>query len=276
MDDEYLLVSDKPHIKLRHRYLPSLDEKDKNRTILVIPGWLDNIDARMPLLQSFQKISNVIMFEPLGYGKSSAIKRRGMYNINIIADELAQIISHYNLEGSEFYLWGSCAGSAIAYQYYIDKKGPKPRALLMASPESKFKTKWWFDVLNLFPYPLQWMYYKLIMFILKVYMKRKSPDDVRNIDYSLRRFNETSLFVQLRILIELVHRYDIRGREEELDIPQLILLAENDWFTDADNSRKLVNYHPKSKVISYGDVHRFIVGNEDSISESINDYINSI
>ncbi len=276
MDDNYLLVSNKPYVQLRHRYLPGPNQENGDKTIIVIPGWLDTIDARLPLLQSFQKIFNVIMYEPKGYGKSSAPKKRGQYNVNKMAEELAKIISHYKLEGKEFFLWGSCAGAAIAYQYYVDKKGPNPRALLVASPESKFKTKWWFNVLNLFPYPLLWFCYKIIMFILKAYIKRKSPDDIKNIAYSLRRFNETNLFAQLRILIEFVHRFDIRGREEELDIPQLILIADKDWFTDPENSRKLANFHQKSEVVSFGDVHRFIVGNEDTIVENIERFIKTI
>ena len=276
MDDNYLLVSNKPYVQLRHRYLPALNKENSDKTILVIPGWLDNIDARMALLKSFQKISNVIVYEPKGYGKSSAPKRRGQYSVDNMADELAKIISYYNLGGKEFYLWGSCAGAAIAYQYFVDKKGPNPKALLVASPESKFKTKWWFNVLNLFPYPLLWFYHKIIMFILKVYIKRKSPDDVKNIEYSLRRFNETNLYVQLRILIEFVHRFDIRGREEELDIPQLILIADKDWFTDPENSKKLVKFHPKSEVVSFGDVHRFIMGNEDTIAENIERFVEAI
>jgi len=276
MDDNYLLVSNKPYVKIRHRYLPCSNQENGDKTIIVIPGWLDNIDARMPLLQSFQNVFNVIMFEPIGYGKSSAPRKRGQYNVIKMADELAKIISHYKLEGKEFYLWGSCAGAAIAYQYYIDKKGPKPRAFLVASPESKFKTQWWFNVLNLFPHPLLWFYYKVIIIILKAYIKRKSPDDVKNIAYSLKKFNETSLFVQLRILLELVHRFDIRGREEELDIPQLILIADKDWFTDPENSRKLANFHPQSEVVSFGDVHRFIVGNEDTIVENIESFIKEI
>lgn len=276
MDDNYLLVSSKPYVQLRHRYLPALNQENEGKTILVIPGWLDNIDARMPLLQSFQKISNVIMYEPIGFGKSSAPKRRGQYNVTNMVDELAEIISHYKLEGKEFYLWGSCVGAAIAYQYYIDKKGPKPRAFLVASPESKFKTQWWFYILNLLPYPLLWFYYKIVIFILKAYLKRKSPDDVKNLEYSLGRFNETSLFVQLRILVELIHRFDIRGREEELDIPQLILIADKDWFTDPENSRKLAEFHPKSEVVSFGDAHRIIVDNEDNIVENIERFIKAI
>jgi len=276
MADNYLLVSSKPYVQLRHRYLPALNQENGDKTILVIPGWLDNIDARIPLLQSFQKISNVIMYEPIGFGKSSAPKRRGQYKVNNMVDELAKIISHYKLEGKEFYLWGSCVGAAIGYQYYIDKKGSKPRAFLVASPESKFKTQWWFNLLNLLPYPLLWFYYKVVIFILKAYLKRKSPDEVKNLEYSLGRFNETSLFVQMRILVELIHRFDIRGRENELDIPQLILIAEKDWFTDPQNSRKLANFHPKSEVVSFGDAHRIIVDNEDNIVKNIERFIKAI
>jgi len=76
--------------------------------------------------------------------------------------------------------------------------------------------------------------------------------------------------------VELIHRFDIHGREEELDIPQLILIADKDWFTDPENSRKLASFHPKSEVVSFGDAHRIIVDNEDNIVKNIERFIKAI
>ena len=56
----------------------------------------------------------------------------------------------------------------------------------------------------------------------------------------------------------------------------LILIADKDWFIDPQNSRKLAKFHLKSEVVSFGDAHRIIVGNEDNVAENIERFIKAI
>jgi len=44
MEEGYIEVSKKPFIHLRHRYFPTLNKVYTNRTIIMIIGFLDNID----------------------------------------------------------------------------------------------------------------------------------------------------------------------------------------------------------------------------------------
>ena len=275
MEFEFLQVSEKPLINIRHRYFETTNPDYKTRTILMIPGFLDNIDNRMPLVKAFQEISNVIMYEPRGYGYSSAPRKRRRYKVKYYVEDLAKIINYYDLKDSNFYIWGSCVGSAIAYQHFIDHDKPHPRAIIAASPDAKFKTQWWFDVVNLLPYPLIWVAYKLVMFFLRRTLKKKNPDDVKNVDYSIDRFNKLDLYVQMRILVELVHRYDIRGRETELTLPCLVLTPKKDWFVDPENSKRMASYHPKSKYILLGEAHRMIVDTEETIKNHVDEFIAS-
>ena len=80
----------------------------------------------------------------------------------------------------------------------------------------------------------------------------------------------------MRILVEFIHKYDIRGRETELDVPILVLSPKKDWFVDPENSKKLANYHPKSKYIGLGDAHRMIVDTEETIVNYSNEFITSL
>lgn len=276
MDYEYLQTSEKPPIKLRHKFFPTKNKENNNRKLVMIPGFLDNIDNRMPLVSAFQEISNIIMYEPRGYGKSSAPRKRGKYKVKYYVEDFEKLIEHYGLKDKEYYVWGSCVGSAIIYQYYLDSDGPKPAAIIAASPDAKFKTQWWFEIVNILPYPLVWLVYKIVIFVLRRYLKRKNPSDVKNIDYSVDRFNKLDLYVQMRILIELIHRYDIRGRESELDVPMLILSPKKDWFVDPENSKRMAQYHPKSKYVGLGDAHRMIVDTEKEIAELTNDFIKQL
>ncbi|MHA1398478.1 MAG: alpha/beta fold hydrolase [Candidatus Heimdallarchaeaceae archaeon] len=276
MNEQFLTVSEKPLIKLRHVFLPSKNEKSTNPTILMIPGWLDNIDQRKPLVETFRKIADVIMFEPRGFGKSSSPKKRGLYTVNNLTKDLFAIIKHYNLENENFFLWGSCLGAQIAYQYCIENLGPKPKAIIAASPDSKNRTYWWFKLLKYAPYPILWLIYKVIVFFFKFYLKMKNPEEVKNLDYSAKKFEKLGLYVQLRLLIEAVDGFDIRGREHEIGVPQLVLYAENDWFTRPTNSEKLSTFHPKSRKIVFDDVHRFVVGNEERIVEETEKYIQTL
>jgi len=273
VEDKYLEVSKKPFIQLRHKYFQCLDERYQNRTIIMIPGWLDSIEARTPLIESFQRYANIIIYEPRGFGKSSKPHKRGIWGVEEFTDDLSKVIELYNLKDDEFFIWGSCIGSALSYLYYLTKNGVKPKGMLSASPESKFKTKWWFNVLKLLPYPLLWLAQKLVVFVLRIYLKFKTPKETANLDYALKRFKEAGLYIQLRILVEFIHKYDIRGREKGLDLPILVLIAEQDWFTDPENSKLFATLHPKSKLIRFGDAHRIIVGNHEIIGDHVKDFI---
>lgn len=276
MEENFITVSEKPLIVLRHCYFPTTNEEYKNKTTIMIPGWLSNIDRRIPLVRAFQEISNVIMFEPRGFGKSSGPRKRGLYKPNFYSDDLSAIIKHYQLKEDNFFIWGSCIGAEIAYQYCIENKGPKPKAILAVSTAAKHGTFWWFSLANYLPYPIIWIAYKIYKIAFKIYLKRQSPEDTKNFDYSMQRFYELDFYVQIRILLEFIHRFDIRGEEEKIGVPQLIMYAENDWFSKPEDSEKLSQFHSKSKLIKYSEAHRFIDGNEEDIVNNIEQYIQTL
>ncbi len=276
MHDNFIVVSEKPLIRIHHAFFPCKNEKYKDRIILIILGWLGNFEGIMPLVQQFQQFASIIVYEPRGHGKSNGPRKRGIYKPKFIIEELAKIIKHYDLKDSQFYLWGSCSGINIGYLYFLEKLGPKPIAFLAASPSAKNDTKWWFMLLRFLPWPLLWLAYKIIFFFLMLYLRIKSPNEMKNLKYSKDKFTKNDLYPLFRFLFEFFFGYDIRGREKELDVPQIIFYGEGDWFIKAEKSMKFVHYHPKSEIVNMGDVHRVYAGKEAKITKYVEDFVNKI
>lgn len=276
MNESYLQVSEKPFIQLRHCFLETKQPENQHRTIIIIPGWLGTIEERMPLAESFLRFANVIIYEPRGFGKSSAPHKRKIWSIEHFAQDLAKIIKFYKLQEGEFYIWGSCVGSAIAFYYYLNKLGPKPKALLLASPQDKFKTKWWFNLFKWTPYFVLVLVEKIVVFFLELYLKLKKPDEVKNVKYAVKRFAEADLYVQLRILIELIHEYNIKKVKDKLNLPILVFTAKADWFTLPENAKQFAKMHPHSELVEFGNSHRIIDGNETNIGDHIAKFIEKL
>ena len=94
MQEEFIKSFDDPEIYVHHRFFPSYEDKFQNRTIVIIPGWLDTIERRMPLVEEFRKIANIVIYEARGFGKSTGPKKRGFYTNQLLLDEF-QIVLQY-------------------------------------------------------------------------------------------------------------------------------------------------------------------------------------
>jgi len=276
MEEEFIRSSNEPEIYIHNRFFPTLEDRFQNRTIVMIPGWLDTIERRMPLVEEFRKIANIIIYEARGFGKSTGPKKRGLYTNKLLLDEFQIILQNYNLQNNSFYVWGTSFSTSLILQYSIEKKEPQPKALLVASPVSKFRTKWWFDVLNLLPFFLLKFVAKIVLFSLRRKLKKKQPDDEENIDYAGQRFKEVNLYAHLRVLLEAMHRFDIRGKEKEIEQPMLIFTAEKDWFTDPEISKTFAELNSLSKVVSLGKTHRVVTTSNEVIRQYVSEFIKSL
>ena len=276
MEENFIKVLDNPEIQIHHKYFPAFAEKFQKRTIVMLPGWLDTIERRMTLVEEFRKTANIIIYEARGFGKSTGPKKRGLYTNQNLLDEFQIILKHYNLKDEEFFIWGTSFSTSLILQYAIERRDPIPKALLVASPVPKFKTQWWFNVLNLMPFFMLKFFVKVVLFFLRRHLKKKQPDDESNIDYADQRFKEVNLFAQLRVLVESMHRFDIRGKESEIKQPMLIFTAEKDWFTDPEVSKSFAQYNSKSQVVSIGKTHRVVTTGEENIRMNVDKFLGSL
>jgi pimeloyl-ACP methyl ester carboxylesterase len=276
MEKDFIKVSDEPEINIHNKFFEALDDRFKNRTIVMIPGWLDTLERRMALVEEFRKIANIVIYEARGFGKSTGPRKRGLYTNPMLLDELQLVLQHHNLHDTDFFIWGTSFSTSLILQYSISTKEPVPKALLVASPVSKFKTQWWFDVLKIMPFFIVKFFVKVVLFFLRRHLKKKQPDDEDNIDYADQRFKEVNMYAQIRVLVEAMHQFDIRGKEKEIKQPMLIFTAEEDWFTDPDISKSFAQYNPKSKAVSLGKTHRVVTTGEAIIREHVTDFIESL
>ena len=276
MKEEFIKSFNDPEIYIHHKFFPSEEDKFQNRTIVIIPGWLDTIERRMPLVEEFKKIANIIIYEARGFGKSTGPRKRGLYTNQHLLDEFQLVLQYYNLQGTEFYIWGTSFSTSLILQYSIEKRDPPPEALLVASPVTKFRTKWWFNILRILPFFLIRIIVKIVLYFLRKQLKKKQPDDEQNIDYASQRFKEVNLYAQMRVLLEAMHEFDIRGKESEIKQPMLIVTAETDWFTDPEISKSFAKLNSKSEIISLGKTHRVVASSQEIIRKHVSDFIESL
>jgi pimeloyl-ACP methyl ester carboxylesterase len=276
MDEKYLVVSEEPFIQLRHIFFTSLERKYENRTIIMIIGWLDYIERKRYLIESFRKIANIIIYEPRGFGKSTTIEKKGLYGIEECTKDFAKLINHYRLEDRNFYIWASSFGCSIALNYSVENIGPQPEAFFLVSPEAKTQSRWWFHIVKHFPRFLYPPTVKVILFFLNFFIRRKNPKDVQRVSDAVEEFKRTGFYCQIRVFFECLDRFDIRGSEEKIGAPMLVFIAKKDWFSDPENSIKLSKIHPNSEVICLGDSHRNIVEHKDELTKYIHEYIEGL
>jgi len=230
----------------------------------------------MDLIESFRQISNVIVYEPRGFNKLYSPEKRGCYGITQFTEDLALIIEKNKLKDRKFFIFGMSLGSAVALNYAVRKKGSQPKALFLNSPESKIQSRWYFKIVQLLPKFFYKFLTKIILYYYSFSIRRKNPENLETIQYSINRFKEIGFFVPVRIYLECLCQYDIRGLESEINTPILAFIAENNWFSDPENSKKIAQYHPQSDVIELGGTHRIHVGREEILTKNIENFINKI
>jgi pimeloyl-ACP methyl ester carboxylesterase len=276
MDEKYLVVSNEPLIELRHMFFPVLDEKYIDRTIVMIIGWLDYIENRVDLIESFRNIANIIIYEPRGFGKSYVPEIKGLFSLEDFTYDFAKIIDFYQIKERDYYIWASSFGCSIALNYSIEEIGPQPKAFFLGSPEAKTQSRWWFHIVKHFPKFLYSITMRFVLFFLKPSIKRINPKDAQGISSTFQEFKGKGIYQKIRILFECLDKFDIRGREHEISSPMLAFIAKKDWYSNPENTKKLAAFNPKSKVICIGESHRTIVDNRSELTKHINEYIEEL
>ena len=276
MEEKYLIVSEEPLIQLRHAFFETSNVKYQDRIIVMIPGWLSSIEERMTIIESLRSISNIIIYEPRGFGKSTAPEKKGFYGIDDCTSDFVKIIELYNLQDREFFVWGSSYGSAIALQYSVKSLGPQPSAFILCSPESSCQTRWWIQMMQYLPKFFYAFLSRIVLLYINFSTRKKNPDDSHDISKTIKDIKERGIFVQIRIYFECLAKYNIEGLEHKIGSPLLIFIAQKDWFSKPENSKKLAEFHPDSRVITVGESHRSIVENPGVLTKHISDYIQKL
>ncbi len=265
-----------PEFKIRLAKFPSLDSKYTDRNIIIIPGWLGGVDNFSTMARAMQKYGNTIIYEPRGFGKSITPHKKGYFGIDDYNKELGEVIKYLKLKDKNFCILGSCSGSSQAFTYCLDGNGPKPGVMVIYSPDEFYNTPFFVPVLGWIPTFIMKIIQKVIIVLYRAYLKLRRTGESAAVTWADDRLKKNDDWSLRRFVVEFIVKYDIRGRQEELDIPIQMFVAEKDHFVDPERSQKFLS-HKESTIVSVKDtVHRVHEGKEDLFAKDINDFLTKL
>ena len=274
MKCDYLNIVDSDlEFSLRYCYLPTNNPEGKDKTIVIIPGYLSDIEERYPLAQNLSKYYNAVIYEPRGYGKSSAPHIKGIYNIPAYAREMRAVFRALGLQDKKFAIFGSCLATAPMHYYasYLEENTPYPAAMIMASPAPKYREAGIFNYVGWLP---NWILAGFEKFVLTYLYYTRKKEERKNINYARRRFSELDGWSQRRIAIETICKVNLVDKQSDIPLPLLILASTNDDFVDITETAKYLKRNPLSEQKFFEhDSHKFIEGREPEIAEAIHSFL---
>ncbi len=273
---EYIQTKDDPKIEVRVAKFYTKNEKYKSRHIIIIPGWLSTIDEFNKLAINLSNYGNIYFYEPRGFGKSKTPHKKGFFTPDAYNEELGNIIKSLKLNEKEFILFGSCSGASQVFNYYINSDGLKPDLIAAISPQDKYKTPFWLPALGRLPSFIMGFFQKMIIFFLNLMLKFKKPEETQNVRWAAKQLKENDAWCLRRFVFEFVINYSVQGRLNEIEIPMLMFVGEDDYFVDPETSKKFLN-NENSKIVEFkANFHRIQMGNEEIMAKKFNEFLQEL
>ncbi len=273
---EFIQTKDDPIIEVRVARFYTQNEKYKSRHVIIIPGWLSTIDEFNKLAINLSNYGNIYLYEPRGFGKSKTPHKKGFFTPDAYNEELRNIIQALKLNEKEFILFGSCSGASQVFNYYINEDGLKPDLIAAISPQDKYKTPFWLPALGLLPSFIMAFFQKMIIFFMNLMLKFKKPEETQNVRWAAKQLKENDAWCLRRYVFEFVINYSVQGRLNEIEIPMLMFVGEEDYFVDPETSKKFLN-NKNSKIVELkADLHRIQMGNEEIMAEKFNEFLQEL
>lgn len=272
----YITTNKNPEIKVRVANFPSEDEKYSSRSIVLIPGWLSGIDNYSALARELANFGKVTIYEPRGFGESITPHKKGLYSPEEYSRELALVLEALELEDKKFIIFGGCSGGFQAMDYFINGTGPKPKALALISPEEKVNTPFWLPVLGILPNFIMNFIQKLIIVFYDLYLRIRRTKESQNVSWATARMKVNDNWCIRRYVLEFTINYDIRNRQNEIDIPLVMFVGEEDYFVNPEVSKKFL-HNPDSEIKKIKTTHhRIQEGNEKELANKTNEFLEKI
>ncbi|MCG3220685.1 MAG: alpha/beta fold hydrolase [Candidatus Heimdallarchaeota archaeon] len=273
---EFITTQKEPEFKIRLAKFPSLNEKYDHRNIIIIPGWLSAIDNFTPMAKALQNYSNVIIYEPRGFGKSITTHKKGYFNSEEYNLELSKVIEYLGLKNKEFIILGSCSGGSQSFTHYLDGEGSKPRALVIFHPQEFYNTPFFVPILGWFPTFFMTFVQKMIIVFYRFYLKIRRTGESATVTWAADRLKKNDDWSLRRYVIEFIVKYDIRDRQKEIDIPIQMIVAKKDHFVDPEKSKKFLHHNDSEIIEIQTEMHRVHEKKEDEIAKSMNDFLTKL
>lgn len=273
---EYIQTKDDPKIEVRVAKFYTQNENYKSRHVIIIPGWLSTIGEFNKLAINLSNYGNIYIYEPRGFGKSRTPHKKGFFTPDAYNEELRHIIEVLKLNEKEFILFGSCSGASQVFNYYINGDGLKPDLIAAISPQEKYTTPFWLPALGRLPSFIMSFFQKMIIFFMNLMLKFKKPEETQNVRWAAKKLKENDAWCLRRYVFEFVINYSVQGRLNEIEIPMLMFVGEEDYFVDPETSKKFLN-NENSKIVELkADFHRIQMGNEEIIAKKFNEFLEKL
>lgn len=273
---QFITTREEPEFKIRLAKFPTKEEKYSHRNIIIIPGWLSAIDNFTAMAKALQKYSNVIIYEPRGFGESITSHKKGYFSSEKYNDELSKVIEHLGLKNMEFIILGSCSGGSQTFSHYLDGDGPKPGALVIFHPQEFYNTPFFVPVLGWLPTFIMTFVQKMIIVLYRFYLKIRRTGESATVTWAADRLKKNDDWSLRRYVVEFIVKYDIRGRQKAIDIPIQMIVAKKDHFVDPEKSKKFLQHNDSEIVEIQTEMHRVHEKNEEEIAKSMNDFLTKL
>ncbi len=266
---EYVDTNENPEVKIRLAIFKTKNVDKEAKPVIIIPGWLSAIDNFTPLAEALQKYRTAIIYEPRGFGKSLTPHKKGLFSPEEYDKELAKVIEYLGFKDKDFIILGSCSGSSQMYDFYLNEKGPKPVFLAAFNSQEKYDMPFFVPVLGVIPTFVMKFVQRMIIVIYRFILKLKRTGESPNVTWAANRLKVNDDWSLRRHVIEFTNKYNIRGRQSEIDVPLITFTAEKDHFVNPEVSKKFLHNQDSELVILKTEFHRIHEGREEKIAEDI-------
>ena len=237
--------------------------------LVIIPGWGGEIDRFTDLALAVSSHTPACIYEPHGFGESRAPHRSALFTPEAYNREMQWVFGELGFSDRGFTMLGSCSGSAMAFLYTLSGRRPRPAMLFAFSPVLSYRTPSWMRVFDLIPTPLMEGVQQLILRVLRLYLGRKSPEEVRSITYITGQLERSDGWAQRRFITRYVLPYDVSARAVDIDVPVVAFVGESDWFTSPEGSGGLMHHRDSRVHVIPSRGHRIQDGREEEIARLI-------
>ena len=113
----------------------------------------------------------------------------------------------------------------------------------------------------------------MIIVIYRFILKLKRTGESPNVTWAANRLKLNDDWSLRRHVIEFTHKYNIVGRQTEIDVPLITFTAEKDHFVNPEISKKFL-VHKDSELVTLKTVlHRVHEGREQEIANHIQKFV---
>lgn len=216
------------------------------RPIVFVPGW-GGIPREFQ--DTYEMIHNryEIYYIETREKKTSHIKRwRSKFSMSQKAMDVAKVIDHFNLNDTDFLLYGTCWGSAIILQGLMDQTLHAPTIVTMDPMHRLWYPQW---MLNIIPVIFPVFVIRMLKPILKWLQMRKLTEP-RQKERALQFIDNAVMWKWIRAAYQCRH-FELFGNLHKVLDEVFVINGTNDAVHDQTSYPKIALEIPKGRFLRF-------------------------